>query len=314
MKSRVLELNASHERGIDVIRHRVKEFAQLSVSNNPNSELQSSTLQHIMKDSEIRTFPCPPFKLIILDEADNLTKDAQMALRRIMETYAKVTRFCLICNYVSRMIDPIVSRCAKFRFTSLPREIMKQRLELICQKENIRLPLNNSDILNHNDDHEMDITEDSGFPNDISVLPSRSPLDTLCDISQGDLRQAITLLQSASKLLSPTSTLTASVIEELACVVPSSFISELHNIIKKNNFSASHQLARRCMKEGYGGEVVLHSWLKLIVSDSSISEIKKAKMLGTLGELEKCLVDGANEYLQILYCIGQLTQILHGNE
>ncbi len=88
-KNRVLELNASDERGISIVREKVKNFAR-----------QTPRAQAIASDGN--TYPCPPYKIIILDEADSMTQDAQGALRRIMETYARITRFCLVCNYVTR--------------------------------------------------------------------------------------------------------------------------------------------------------------------------------------------------------------------
>lgn len=154
-KTRVLELNASDERGISIVREKVKDFARMQLSNPPPH----------YKDK----YPCPPYKIIILDEADSMTQDAQSALRRTMETYSKITRFCLICNYVTRIIDPLASRCSKFRFKTLDQGNAKKRLEEIADNENVALE------------------EDA--------------VDTLIRCSEGDLRKAITFLQSAARLV-----------------------------------------------------------------------------------------------------------------
>lgn len=95
-KSRVLELNASDERGISIVREKVKNFAR-----------QTPRAHAVASDG--KTYPCPPYKIIILDEADSMTQDAQGALRRIMETYARITRFCLVCNYVTRSVENLVA-------------------------------------------------------------------------------------------------------------------------------------------------------------------------------------------------------------
>ena len=153
-KSRVLELNASDERGISIVREKVKDFARMQLSNPP-PQYKSR-------------YPCPPYKIIILDEADSMTQDAQSALRRTMETYSKITRFCLICNYVTRIIDPLASRCSKFRFKLLDQENAQSRIQDIANSEHVKL--------------------------------EEGVLQTLIKCSEGDLRKAITFLQSASKL------------------------------------------------------------------------------------------------------------------
>ena len=99
--------------------------------------------------SDGKTYPCPPYKLIILDEADSMTQDAQSALRRIMETYSRITRFCLVCNYVTRyvhtsdlllmprIIEPLASRCSKFRFRPLGQGSSQARIEMIASAEGV---------------------------------------------------------------------------------------------------------------------------------------------------------------------------------
>lgn len=154
-KTRVLELNASDERGISIVREKVKDFARMQLSNPPPG----------YEDK----YPCPPYKIIILDEADSMTQDAQSALRRTMETYSKITRFCLICNYVTRIIDPLASRCSKFRFKPLDQGNAKKRLEDIAENEDVKL--------------------------------EAGAVETLIKSSEGDLRKAITFLQSAARLV-----------------------------------------------------------------------------------------------------------------
>ena len=139
-RSNVLELNASDERGIDVIREKVKEFAR-TVATGP-----------------------VPFKLVILDEADNMTSDAQQALRRIMEMYAASTRFILLANYISGIIEPIQSRCAIFRFNPLPREAVIERLRQIARE--------------------------------VGIQATEEGLEAIWETTQGDLRKAINTMQT----------------------------------------------------------------------------------------------------------------------
>src|SRR5919106_4090938 len=141
-----LELNASDERGIKMVRERVKEFAAVMKLTSGNKE-----------DNR-------PFRIIILDEADEMTPEAQTALRRIIEDSSRTTRFIIICNYLSQIIEPIQSRCVVFRFTRLPKEEVEEYLKSICKQEGI----------------EFDI----------------KALSRIYDSTSGDLRHSINILQS----------------------------------------------------------------------------------------------------------------------
>ena len=130
------------------------------------------------------------FQIIILDEADLLTNDAQSALRRIIEDNSSQTRFCIICNYVSKIIDPIVSRCAKFRFNALSEESQIKHLNNIANEENMKI--------------EKEI------------------INKIQKVSQGDLRKSINLLQTLSKI-NP-SLLNEDLIDEICGIIPEEVI------------------------------------------------------------------------------------------
>ena len=165
-KQRVLEMNASDERGISIVRNKVKHFANLAISGRASSATAAGAAGG---DPSQPVYPCPPFKLIILDEADTMTPDAQAALRRVIEAYSRITRFCLICNYVTRIIEPLASRCAKFRFKPLPYDDMAGKLRQIAVAEGV-------DLLD-------DVTR------------------AIIELSEGDMRKAVTTMQCAFNLV-----------------------------------------------------------------------------------------------------------------
>ncbi|KAL7866560.1 hypothetical protein AOLI_G00143740 [Acnodon oligacanthus] len=248
-RQRVLELNASDERGIQVVREKVKNFAQLTVAGT-------------RPDGKV----CPPFKIIILDEADSMTSAAQAALRRTMEKESRTTRFCLICNYVSRIIEPLTSRCSKFRFKPLANDIQQERLIEICEKESLKY--------------------------------SKEGIEALVKVSEGDLRKAITLLQSAARL-SAEKEITESVIIEIAGVVPPKVIENLLQTCYKGTFEKLEVAVKTMIDEGYAGTQILNQ-LHDIIIEESLNDKQKSVITEKMAVADKCLADGADEYLQLL--------------
>ncbi|KAF5177285.1 replication factor C subunit [Thalictrum thalictroides] len=249
-KSRVLELNASDDRGINVVRTKIKDFAAVAVGTRGRQG----------------GYPCPPYKIIILDEADSMTEDAQNALRRTMETYSKVTRFIFICNYISRIIEPLASRCAKFRFKPLSDDIMTNRILHICTEEGLNL------------DPEA--------------------LSTLSSISQGDLRRAITYLQSAARLFG--STISDKELISVSGVIPQAVVQALFAACKSGDFDLANKEVNNVIAEGYPASQMFLQLMEVIVEANDITDDQKARICSKLGEADKCLIDGADEYLQLL--------------
>ncbi|KAJ7632454.1 P-loop containing nucleoside triphosphate hydrolase protein [Roridomyces roridus] len=274
-RNRVLELNASDERGISIVRDKIKNFAR-----------QTPRAQTVASDG--KEYPCPPYKIIILDEADSMTQDAQGALRRIMETYARITRFCLVCNYVTRIIEPLASRCSKFRFTPLDSTSSTSRLAYIAQAENIHV--------------------------------DKSVIDALISTSSGDLRRAITYLQSASRLSSstvPPTPITPADIQEIAGVVPDAVVQDFALVLgiepaadsdmavdqpkrPQKGFEPIQKKVKELMREGYSASQLLTQMHDLIVLHPMLSGKDKSKCALVLAEADKALCDGADEELWIL--------------
>eukprot|EP01059_Diplonema_ambulator_P031276 TRINITY_DN5689_c0_g2_i1.p1 TRINITY_DN5689_c0_g2~~TRINITY_DN5689_c0_g2_i1.p1 ORF type:complete len:352 (+),score=64.96 TRINITY_DN5689_c0_g2_i1:52-1107(+) len=268
LKSRVLELNASDERGIKVIRERVKVFAQSAVHTNPE-HTQDGVF-----------YPVPPYKVIVLDEADALLPDAQAALRRIIEQYCTVTRFCLICNYVSRIIEPIVSRCAKFRFKPITRETMGERVLYIAGKE--------------------------------GLTTSEGCLKQLDEVSQGDLRLAVQYLQGARKAYG--SDLSNVDFHEMAGWLPHSIVRAFYNSFWSNSFVEMQKTVSLVTSGGYSASQLLSQLTDLVEEEdpSKLSDIKKANIMLKISQLEKPLQDGSNEELQLLALGGYCLSVVSG--
>ncbi|ODV92663.1 hypothetical protein CANCADRAFT_90613 [Tortispora caseinolytica NRRL Y-17796] len=272
MKSRVLELNASDERGINVVRKSIKTFAQLTVSAATPEDKQN--------------YPCPPFKVIILDEADSMTQDAQGALRRIMENYSEITRFCLVCNYVTRIIDPVTSRCSKFRFTSLDRNSALARLDYIRSNEGL-------------------MCEDG-------------VLDLLLHAANGDLRKAITYLQSASMFHQgaaengmevDSTTVTMESVQEITGLVPESVIEGFLQLTESIDVDTIKRAVEDAVNDGWSATQILSQFHDTIIQNSLIGTNAKTEISLLLSRIDRCLTDGADEELTLLDLLVQCAEI-----
>ena len=269
-KSRVLEMNASDERGISIVRNKVKYFANLAISHTKKDDKTNNN-----NNNEKETYPCPPFKLIILDEADTMTPDAQSALRRVIEAHSRITRFCLICNYVTRIIEPLASRCAKFRFKPLPLEDMIARLRLIAGAE--------------------------------GVVIDQVSMNRILELSEGDLRKAVTTLQAVFNITGCSKDNTRKIVladvEEMSGNVPDHALDSLVASFSSNKVDVVKLSLENLLAEGYPALQILKTLSVRLIKmneETELSGINKAQICVKIANVNKRLIDGADEFLQLL--------------
>jgi len=239
-KHNLHELNASDERGIDVVRGKIKEFARTAPLGEDG------------------------FKIIFLDEADALTGAAQAALRRTMERYARTCRFIMSCNFSSKIIDPIQSRCAVFRFKPIKAEDLEKYLKFVASKEGLKITSEGYQAITY--------------------------------LAQGDLRRAINGLQMAAAAKKE---ITPDVVYQAVAAARPDEVKEALELALDGNYSgARERLDTLQITYGLAGEDVIRQ-MHRSVRDLEISDIVKVQMIEKLAEADFRLSEGANSRIQI---------------
>jgi replication factor C small subunit len=246
-KQNFQETNASDERGINVVREKIKDFA--------------------------RTKPIGgDFKIIFLDESDALTSDAQNALRRTMEVYTSTCRFILSCNYSSRIIDPIQSRCAIFRFGPLSTDAIKIMIKKIANEEKI------------------DLKEDG--------------LNAIAYVSEGDMRKAINALQASSGI---GDSITESLVYQVTSRAKPEEIKNMMKVAISGDFISSRKILQSLLLEqGLSGEDIIMQ-MHRETFNLEVSDKEKVRIVDMIGEADFRLVQGANEFIQLEYLLANLS-------
>ncbi len=242
-----LEKNASDERGIDVVRSTIKNFARTKAIGTA-------------------------FKIIFLDECDALTRDAQNALRRTMENYSLTCRFILSCNYSSRIIDPIQSRCAVFRFARLTPDGVKKMAERIRDGENLKM--------------------------------GDKAMAAVVDLSRGDLRRTVNVLQASAALGKE---ITEDEVYQITSELKGGEVRDVLTTALEGDFLVARgKLQDLMITRGMAGEDVVRAIHRAVLV-LDVAEETKVTILDRLGEYEFRMAEGANEYIQLDALLANLT-------
>ena len=248
-KQNFMETNASDERGIDVVRENIKDFARTKPIN-------------------------ADYKIIFLDEADSLTSDAQQALRRTMEQFSDNCRFIMSCNYSSKIIDPIQSRCAVFRFNRLEEDRVKSYIKRLGEAEEFKI--------------------------------SKDAVNAVMRVSGGDLRRVTNVLQTAA--ISNDSIEEEDIYSVAASLKPDEITEILNKALNGDFMDAREQLSELMIDRGLDGQDVV-SAIHREVYELDIEDRKKLRIVDSLGEFEFRITEGASPDVQIEALLAEIASM-----
>lgn len=246
-RENLLDLNASDERGIDIIRHKVKDFART------------------------KSIGDTPYKIVYLDEADALTKEAQQALRRTMENYTQTCRFILSANYSSKIIDPIQSRCTLFRFKPLDKNDIFSIIDKIAKQEKLKI--------------------------------DEKSKEALYEISKGDCRRAENILQASAAI---SNNMTSDLIFSIASVAKPKEVEEVIKLSLDGKFiEARNKLLDTMLKYGLSGIDIIKQ-IQQQLWNLDIDNKKKMMLIEKCGEIEFRMTEGSDEFIQLEALLSQI--------
>lgn len=262
INEKVLELNASDENGINVVRDKIIRFANIVVGTADPK------------------YPSPSFKIIILDEADSMTSEAQTALKKVMESTCEITRFVFICNYESRIIEAIKSRCADFRFSPIPDDLMIEKLKAIAIQENMQV--------------EEDVFR------------------AITDICEGDARRSINTLQNIKYIPRINGrVITKEDIYNITSYIDKSYLEPYWKKILTSDAHTLSKMVIHITNTGYPMNYILQC-IKDKIVDSSLSDKQISKILVHIGKVERMITSGSDNYIQLLAVFAYINGINKG--
>ena len=256
-KSIILELNGSDERGISVVREHIKEFS--------NTQIMLSQIMNI---------ECK-YKLVILDEADSMTIDAQFALRRVIENCSNNTRFCIICNYLTKIIPGIQSRCAVLKFSPIQFDDHNKYINNIINLENIN------------------ISEDC--------------INNIIKISEGDMRKSINILQSLFLINSTNIIITKDLYKMIGYLEPDKSLEMMNYLFEKKSLNEIYTTILK-FKEEYNLSIndILKELSQFLLKNTNFSTSKLIEIFNKLAQIEVYLTNNVNQDIQLCAIISAL--------